>query len=81
MSKSVEEIDAEIEALKALREEQAKGEKKEAKTQANELIKKYSLTLGDLRGEAQKILLDSITKLGDATLKEVKAKIEAKLKK
>jgi len=81
MNKSVEEIDAEIEALKALREEQAKVEKKEAKTQANELIKKYSLTLGDLRGEAQKILLDSITKLGDATLKEVKAKIEAKLKK
>ena len=36
MSKSVEEIDAEIEALKALREEQAKGEKKEAKTQAKE---------------------------------------------
>ena len=81
MTKTLEEIDAQIEALQEEREKKLKADKENAKKTAKALIEQYEFTLGDFRGKAQSCLLNSITKLGDDTLKRVKLEIEEQIAK
>ena len=81
MTKTLDEIDAQIKALQEEREKKLKADKDNAKKTAKALIEQYEFTLGDFRGKAQNCLLNSITKLGDDTLKRVKLEIEEQIAK